>query len=273
MSLPKAILKRAVKAALATAGRECLDAADSRILTYHSVGFRDHEMNVHPEMFARQMTWLAQNRKVITLDEAAELKPGVAVSFDDGYRDNLVHAAPVLRALDIPATVFVVAGRVGGLLEHDRDRETAALLTWEEIREIEAMGCAIGAHGLTHRRLALLDAEEQREEVATCSKRLEEQLGHPVHAFAYPFGSAADYTSETTRLVRESGFRYAVSNRYGRNTRETDRWTLRRIWVDATDSLNAFQAKVDGRLDPLALLESRAGLRARRVLNRCLRTH
>jgi len=60
----------------------------------------------------------------------------------------------------------------------------------------------------------------------------------------------------------------AVSNRYGPNPPGADRWTLRRIWIDASDSLPTFQAKVTGRLDSLALLDSGWGLRARRALNR-----
>jgi len=244
--------------------------ATSRILTYHSIGLRDHDMNVRPDPFRRQMEWLACHAEVITLADAADPKPGVAVTFDDGYRDNLLNAAPILRELDIPATVFIVAGRVGGMLDHDTAPETAALLTWDEIRGLEAMGFTIGAHTLTHRRLSQLDPEEQREEIAGCARSLEENLGHAPAAFAYPFGSSADYTPLSKQLVRESGFAFAVSNRYGPNGPGADRWALRRIWIDATDTLESFKAKVEGRLDLLAVLDSGAGLRARRALNRML---
>lgn len=269
----KAAVKRVVKGLALAAGPVFPSRkTGSRILTYHSVGARNHEMNVTPEAFRRQMEWLAAHCHVIPLTAAAEAMPGVAVTFDDGYRDVLLNAGPVLRELGLPATVFVVAGRVGGMLDHDEDPATSALMTWDEIREVEAMGVAIGAHGLTHAGLAPLREEVQGHEISECAALLEGMLGHRVEALAYPYGTSADYTETTKRLVQGRGFKYAVTNHYGINTPGTDRWALRRIWIDATDSMGMFKAKVEGRLDVLALLDTPLGLRARRLLNTTFRT-
>ena len=90
----KGTLKKAVKLAAATLGHVLpRHEAASRILTYHSVGTRDHDMNVSPEAFEQQMAWLAENQLARPLSDAVEGKPGVAVTFDDGYRDNLIEAA------------------------------------------------------------------------------------------------------------------------------------------------------------------------------------
>lgn len=74
MSLGKRIktgMKRTTKGAAVLAGRFTpAPSACSRILTYHSIGHRNHEMNVTPEAFREQMTWLAENRKVVPLSEA-----------------------------------------------------------------------------------------------------------------------------------------------------------------------------------------------------------
>ena len=172
-------------------------------------------MNVTPEDFRDQMAWLASHVPAITLEQAAQGAPGVAVSFDDGYRDTLAEAAPILDKHSIPAAVFVVAGRVGATLDHDTDASASELLNWDEIRQLEAMGWHIGAHSATHRRLAELDEEAQREEIFASKRLLEDALGHAVAAFAYPFGSALDYDDTSIRLVREAGFTYAFSNRYG----------------------------------------------------------
>ena len=99
---------------------------------------------------------------------------------------------------------------------------------------------------------------------------LEGKLGHGVWAFAYPFGSALDYSNLTCGLVREAGFAYAVSNRYGRNDSGADSFALRRIWVDRTDTMDDFKAKVTGRLDYLSVVDSGVGIRARRLANRLL---
>lgn len=244
----------------------------SRILTYHSVGIRNHEMNVAPDAFRSQMEWLVANHPVIPLSKAAGGTPGVAITFDDGYRDVLQNAVPVLKKLGLPATIFIVSASIGGVLDHDIDPTTSALMNRDEIKTAQAMGMEIGAHGLTHTRLAQLQEDDQHREIAECRRILEEVLGHPPQAFAYPYGAETDYSNITMRLVENCGFRYAVSNRYGANPHGADRLALRRIWIDATDTLAMFKAKVTGRLDLLAMLDSRVGLRARKLLNTGLRT-
>lgn len=243
----------------------------SRILTYHSVGTRDHEMNVTPEDFAAQMRWLAGHGTVAPLADAVSVPGcGVAITFDDGYRDNVLHAAPVLAELGLPATFFLVAGRLGGWLDHDAGRSGAELMTWDEAAQLRDMGAfELGCHTLGHRRLSTLTETEQRDEICTSHEMLERRLG-AVTSFAYPFGSALDYTAATVALVRDAGFARAVSNRFGVHVPGADPFTCRRIWIDRTDDLHMFQAKVMGRLDVLRLLDSQPMIRGRRLLNRLL---
>lgn len=264
------IKTRAKGALMKSCGWYAASGPHSRILTYHSVGIRDHEMNVSPKAFEEQMAWLADNGRTVTLAETVSGLEGIAVTFDDGYRDNLVNAAPVMRRLKVPATVFVVAGRMGGMLDHDRDPLSSTLMTWEEVREWEAAGFEVGGHSLSHVCLSSLGESEQRTEVAGCAERVEAELGHPPAAFAYPYGSTLDYGPRTMALVRESGYVFAVSNRYGVNRPQADPWQLRRIWIDRTDSLATFQAKVQGRLDVLRFLDTSIGIRGRRLLNSVL---
>lgn len=261
-------LKRSVKRAMRWVGRWLPRRPASRILTYHSVGHRGHEMNVTPADFEAQMRWLVRHHPVITLEEAAAGVPGVAITFDDGYRDNLLHAAPVLHALEIPATIFMVSDRAGGVLDGDPEPATGVLMNVDELRALRALGIQVGAHTRTHPRLARLDEAAQRDEILGSKLQLEALLGQNVSSFAYPYGSAADYTAVSVRLAEEAGYALAVSNRYGHNTPVADRYALRRIWIDATDTLPLFQAKVDGSLDGLRVLESALALKVRQWVNR-----
>lgn len=244
----------------------------ARILTYHSVGNRDHEMNVTEDNFREQMKWLVEHCEVCSLSEAATACKGVAITFDDGYRDNLENAMPILDELGIPATVFIVAGRVGMRLDHDSDPASSTLMTWDEIREIESAGWVIGGHTLTHRKLSDCSPNEQKTEIEECTGMLKDNLGHSIESFAYPFGSALDYNEVSKAIVRQCGYRFGLSNRYGAHVPEADPWAIRRIWIDRTDSLDSFKAKVDGSLDALTWLDSPLGIRARRALNDLLRT-
>lgn len=267
----KNVLKRGVKYGAATVGnfypkrRGC-----SRILTYHSIGYREHEMNVTPENFRAQMAWLARNCPIISLDQAAEGVEGVAVTFDDGYRDNWMNAAPVLQHFSIPATVFIVTGGMGKMLPHDNDPLTSILLTWEEAKRLQEAGVEIGAHSVTHSRLSELDERGQRFEIGRSARLIKKRFDTAPRAFAYPYGSILDYNEMSKILLEEFGYTIAVTNRYGVNYPDGDPLELRRICIDSTDTLERFEDKVTGRLDPLGVLDTRAGAHARRFLNRVL---
>jgi peptidoglycan/xylan/chitin deacetylase (PgdA/CDA1 family) len=93
------------------------------ILMYHRVAEDEldpWQLCVSPNNFAAQMDLLRRTRRPMRLaDLTRELEQGrcprqaVVVTFDDGYRDNLLAALPVLEAFDVPATVFCTAGVVG----------------------------------------------------------------------------------------------------------------------------------------------------------------
>jgi peptidoglycan/xylan/chitin deacetylase (PgdA/CDA1 family) len=79
---------------------------------------------VKPGHFAEQMSVIRSRCQPIPLqqlvDELQEKKlknRAVAVTFDDGYADNLYQAKPVLERYEIPATVFVTAGHIGSQRE------------------------------------------------------------------------------------------------------------------------------------------------------------
>ncbi|HEV8661554.1 MAG TPA: polysaccharide deacetylase family protein, partial [Candidatus Methylomirabilis sp.] len=109
--------------------RRRADPRRAVVLRYHSVSeptpenllYRAPSISVSPRTFERQMEFLADRYQVVPLarlvDCVAAGEPfpprAVAITFDDGYRDNHRHALPCLRSLGLPATVFVTAGAVG----------------------------------------------------------------------------------------------------------------------------------------------------------------
>jgi peptidoglycan/xylan/chitin deacetylase (PgdA/CDA1 family) len=76
---------------------------------------------ISPEQFERQVAYLAANCRVMALDELVEsvrtqrpIPPdAVAITFDDGYRDNYEFAFPILRKYDVPATIYLVGRYIG----------------------------------------------------------------------------------------------------------------------------------------------------------------
>jgi peptidoglycan/xylan/chitin deacetylase (PgdA/CDA1 family) len=85
------------------------------ILLYHRVADLAPDpwgLAVHPERFAQQLEALLSFATPVHVDELAAAPPAggrlpVAITFDDGYRDNLTVALPALERAGWPATLFV----------------------------------------------------------------------------------------------------------------------------------------------------------------------
>jgi len=89
----------------------------------------------------------------------------------------------------------------------------------------------LGAHTRSHPALNKLSEADQREEIASGKRMLEEAIARPVRAFAYPYGSPWDVTDATVRLTREAGFSMACANTPGPVDSESDRFWLPRCLV------------------------------------------
>ncbi|MGE3285929.1 MAG: polysaccharide deacetylase family protein [Pseudonocardia sp.] len=135
-----------------------------------------------PRNFARQMTWLARSTNVVPLDAAlADLAAGrplpsraVAITFDDGYRDNLVHAVPVLRHLGLPATVFLVPGFLSHKVHAWWERLSWALRTTAAPSvEFEGEMLPLGSEQDRGRALGMIEASLKRDDLVTRHDRLE----------------------------------------------------------------------------------------------------
>ncbi len=102
-------------------------------------------------MLERHLEWMARRFRFISLSEVGTeaylsrpTRPAIAVTFDDGYRDFYLHAFPVLKAMGVPAGIFVVSSLVGTsrLQVHDRLflRVERAFRRWQSpMRELEQL--------------------------------------------------------------------------------------------------------------------------------------
>jgi peptidoglycan/xylan/chitin deacetylase (PgdA/CDA1 family) len=190
----------------------------SAILLYHSIDQTGGLFSTDPARFRKNVEAIAGSGIAIAPLARIRESPGaLALTFDDGHRNFLDHALPVLVELRLPATIFVVSGFCNG---------KAGALTWSEVREIAAAGIEIGAHSVTHRDLETLSAAEAHAEIRGSKAQIEDQLGMPVRAFAYPYGRS---NAQLRRQVSEM-FDLACGVEPAQVGREADPFALPRVF-------------------------------------------
>lgn len=153
------------------------------ILSFHRVN-RDNDPffpALPTDVFERQMAFIARAYVVLPVEDlvvrmrrGALPRNALAITFDDGYRDNLTHAAPILARHGLPATVFVVTGAIdtGEALWFDRlalafkrTRATGWTAPWGEALPLESVGERLAALGKTLTRFKTMTNRERRGQV------------------------------------------------------------------------------------------------------------
>ncbi|MFS8822349.1 polysaccharide deacetylase family protein [Synechococcus sp. W60.2] len=122
----------------------------------------------------------------------------ILLTFDDAYLGLYENAYPLLKEYNYPATYFVQTGFVGVPTSKDH-------FTWDQMREMDASGLIdFAAHTVNHPPdLRVLDDARLRREVFDCKTKLEEELGHPIHYFAYPEGNRDERVKQ---YLAEAGY-------------------------------------------------------------------
>jgi len=259
MSAP---LAAAVKQSLLTLGRysrvlERMTFPGVAVLCYH--GVRDNtlakrtiplqDLHIRTSTFMSHCRLLRDTCHPISVDDLRAALEGraslpdrpVLITFDDGYRSVFRYAAPILTALNLPATIFVCSGPLADrrLLWFDEvaaresdvaierwktvdyytwrascaqtspvaDDDPRALMTVDELRTLARIeGLEIGGHTVWHPILARASRDTQRDEIAQNLMALAEWTDQPVRAFAYPNGRPGmDYNADTMEMLRACG--------------------------------------------------------------------
>lgn len=191
---------------------------------------------IYCRFFRRHFNVVALRDMVRAMENRAPLGRMLAITFDDGYRDNFEVAAPVLERLSLPATFFVVSRWIETAVVPWWDAERGAAypwMTWNEVRSLHRRGFEVGAHTLTHADLGRVRGGDARREISGCRRELEARLGSPVESFAYPYGKLHHLTEDNRALVREAGFRCCCSGYGGINGADADPFHIRRVPISS----------------------------------------
>lgn len=218
-----------------------------RILMYHSIDDHpDDPYSVTVDAFRQQIAWLSDNgfevvslqfllRAIQTGDHRAVRKK-VVITFDDGCRDFVDNALPVLQAQGATATMFLVTEMFGGRSSWNKCAPDVPLMIEDEVRFIRAQGISLGSHTATHAKLTELGVEELRRQVVDSRDTLA-RLGESFFALSYPWGQWSD---QVVTAVKAAGFECALA--VGEMTRLTaaDAYRLPRITMTRDMGLKRF---------------------------------
>lgn len=197
------------------------------ILMYHKISNDDNIYSIRPELFDRQMQYLAENGfTAISLPQLANSLAGksvlpakpVVITFDDGYEDNFTTALPILEKYGLRAAVFIAVNRVG----------QPGYLSWEQIQLMQARNTDIGSHTLSHTALTALSPAQWEQEIQNSKLELEQRLRKPVTFLAYPHGK---FSPAMFDYLKRVGYNGAFSGITGLNLKDTSLYELKRISI------------------------------------------
>jgi peptidoglycan/xylan/chitin deacetylase (PgdA/CDA1 family) len=213
------------------------------ILAFHRVNdlTAGDGLTVGVQIFDDMCRLIAANFRVLSLrDIVRTLESGgavggtLAITFDDGYRDNYEIAAPILRKYDLTATFFVATSFIGTEYVPWWDGHLApqpGWMSWEQVNVLHRAGFDIGAHTMRHVDLAAVGENEAELEIAGSRDFLEAEVGVKPELFAFPYGRPENITDSIRALIRAAGFRCCPSCYGGLNGARSDPFYLRRVPV------------------------------------------
>ena len=216
------------------------------VLMYHKIPdapiATKHQIFVTKENFARHLAYFkSRGLTPITFQDYQNFASGrrplaefprrpIVLTFDDGYLDNYTNLLPLMQQYGYRGVLYLLGDfevrHNQWDLAVDPTEPRADIMSEAQKQAFVAAGWEIGAHTLTHPRLASLPAAAAAHEIAASKAELERRLGITILSFAYPYG---DLSPETKRLVAEAGFSYAVATDSGGMHLEDDRMQIFRI--------------------------------------------
>ena len=251
-----------------------------RAINYHDVP--SHES----ARFESQLRYYCEHFSPVSLDDLLAFqngiwtadKPGLILSFDDGFRSSYEIAAPLLDEYGFTGWFFISPGFLDIPIQQQREKARDAtlvsrqyakndervFLTWDQVKELDKRH-VIGCHTLTHRRLRSgLSAQTLHQEIVHSKEILEHQLGHEVPVFAWVGGEEASYSHQAARIIEEAGFRVAFLTNNSLIRPGQDLLSLDRTNVESSFPLPLVRFQLSGAMD---LLYSRKRSRVARTLS------
>jgi len=207
-----------------------------------------HVFDDEADGFRRQLRYMKRYGDFISLDDAVDIFESnkriggryFCVTFDDGFKNCLTNALPILVENSCKAAFFICTDFIGS-----RGDDAAAdffsksadaypvpveFLDWDDCRRLVGAGMVIGSHTCSHARLSSLDEKTLRTELEESKERIEKELGVDCIHFCCPWGKPGkDFMSDRgPRIAKELGYHSFLTTERGPNSGDADPFGIRR---------------------------------------------
>ena len=244
------------------------------VLMYHHILSKDSFIASSIDNFEKQMKFISQNYKTLTSKEFEEYKKGklpakksVMITFDDGWRDNLEYAYPILKKFNLKATLFAITGWIDEASKKEypfierkhneakkivKERANEVVLNWSQL---ENMQDVFDIHSHTHfHRDDYFGKISLEEELILSKERLKQKLNINSNHLCWPRGI---YSQEDINLAKKIGYEVLYTTKRGINkadnyldeikrisVKKDDKWVKKQIFIFNNDLLGSVYAKL-----------------------------
>lgn len=270
--------------------RRLLGGGRPRVLCYHRVSRDGLPGILRTERFARHLAHLKANYRFAAPSTIARLlreglplpRDSVVVTFDDGYRELIDEALPLLRGAGVTAGFFVLTAHLPGrgalfldrirgtpmeaerkalasLAAGERERRLAGLpaagspelMDAADLRKLVTEGQEVGSHGRTHGLLTALPPEEAEAEIRESRSELERHAALDARLFAYPWGA---HGAAHLRASRAAGYDGAFAGEWTGVEAGSDPFAIPRVNVPGDASVARLACEAAGFVELLRRL-------------------
>ena len=201
------------------------------IVSYHSINNENCPISLNLEEFEKQLVFFKKNNfQSIHCNEIKNTsKKKFIITFDDGYKDLITNALPLLKKYNFKATCLIISNLIGKrniwdkFNENIKDKE---LMNLSDINYWLKNGMKIGSHSKNHKKLTKLDDKEKIDEIINSKNELESLTGTTIDSFCYPYGL---YNENVVNIVKEKYDFAFTTNRSRFNTNKHNKYLLPRI--------------------------------------------
>lgn len=201
------------------------------IVSYHSINNENCPISLNLEEFEKQLVFFKKNNfQSIHCNEIKNTsKKKFIITFDDGYKDLITNALPLLKKYNFKATCLIISNLIGKrniwdeFNENIKDKE---LMNLSDINYWLKNGMKIGSHSKNHKKLTKLNDKEKIDEIINSKNELESLTGTTIDSFCYPYGL---YNENVVNIVKEKYDFAFTTNRSRFNTNKHNKYLLPRI--------------------------------------------